>query len=144
VVSGIRRVARGCVGSKTEMAALKKNFLVPSPCVATADMNRVIRSEEIQNEVRPPKKDFGVKSHRCKPNPLTNFRALEILNPYAAKVKQTAQEEAARAVKKERKAKNKDKELEAAKKHFRSILRKESDYQGEDYDQFSKWLGLTQ
>ena len=107
-------------------------------------MTRIIRSEEVQDVVRPPKKDFTAKATRCKPNPLHNVQALELLNPYAAAKRKEANEAAARQVKKERKKKKVDKELQTANRLFRQVLQKESDYQGEDYDQFSKWLGITQ
>eukprot|EP00210_Caulerpa_lentillifera_P009421 g8982.t1 len=131
-------------GTKTESSELKKGFKVPTPCVASADMTRIIRSEEVQDVVRAPRKEVKVKMTRCKPNPLKNEAALSLLNPYAADMKSKAREAAARAVKKQRAAKKVDKELKAANKAFRAILEKESDYQGEDYDEFSKWLGITQ
>lgn len=75
---------------------MKKGFKVPSPCVSMADMTRVIRSEEIQDIVRPPKREVKVKMNRCKPNPLKNEAALAILNPYAAEMKSKAREAAVR------------------------------------------------
>lgn len=131
-------------GTKSEVAELKKGFMVPSPCVKTADMTRIIRSEEVQNVVRAPKTDFTPKAQRCKPNPLRNVAALELLNPYAAKMRKEVNEQAARAVKKQRAKKKLTKEVKTAKRLFREVLQKESDFQGEDYDQFSKWLGITQ
>lgn len=71
-------------GSTTTPSALKKDFLLPSNLVSTADINRLINSSEVQSVLKEPKgyattKRSGVQ----KKNPLKNKQVLLRLNPYA-------------------------------------------------------------
>ena len=72
-------------GSTTAPSELKRDFLLPSNCVANADVSRLINSAEVQAVVRPAV--GGNKTKRAavmKKNPLKNKQVLLRLNPYAA------------------------------------------------------------
>jgi len=56
--------------------------------MTNADFGRLIRSEEIQKAVRPPKKIERTVS--LKKNPLKNIRVMLRLNPYASVLKRAA------------------------------------------------------
>merc|ERR1712170_73554 len=61
------------------------------PKMTNTDLSRLLRSDEIQNAIRAPKKE---KSRRIlKKNPLKNYRVMMRLNPYAG-----AQKAAAKAI----------------------------------------------
>ncbi len=110
-------------------AAGNTKFTLPENCMTNADLSRLINSDEVQSVVNAPK--TGTKKHAMKKNPLKNFTAMKKLNPYAkiakalsAKVKST---------------KTRGNNKEGGKKFFAQISA-DSDYQGEDFEVFSKWL----
>jgi len=72
-------------GTWKSAAKAKSHWNLPMAKMTTADFGRLIRSEEIQKAVRPPKKVERLP--RLKKNPLTNPRILFKLNPYAAVIK---------------------------------------------------------
>ncbi|GMH33019.1 hypothetical protein BSKO_00853 [Bryopsis sp. KO-2023] len=116
----------------------KVGYTLPLPCVSIADMGRIMMSEEVQNVVRAPRHDHLVaKKTTDKLNPLTNKAAMLALNPYAA-------EAAAILSGKPVTKLAKDPNLAEATKKFYKVISRESEYQGEDYEQFTNWLGLTQ
>lgn len=85
-------------GSVTAKAALKKGYSLPRAQMANADLARVINSAEVQKAIRPAIKDRQFA--RQKKNPLTNKKAMDKLNPYAAVVRKSekaAQEARAKA-----------------------------------------------
>ena len=68
-------------GTQSTVSAQKGGFKVPRSCMANADLNRVINSDEIQSIVKPPK-DHHARG-ALKKNPLRNLGAMLKLNPYA-------------------------------------------------------------
>jgi large subunit ribosomal protein L4e len=83
-----------------QAAALKKDYVLPSPMVSNPDITRIINSEEIQSVVRPA----GPKNQKRavqKKNPLRNLGVMKRLNPYVARARAV---EAARPAKKATKA----------------------------------------
>jgi len=88
------------VASKT-----KSHFNLPMPKMTNSDLSRLLKSDEIQQAVRPPRR---IKVRRVlKKNPLKNYRVMMKLNPYAG-----VQKKAARQVQEKRKA-DKQKKLDA-------------------------------
>nr|CAG4640957.1 EOG090X0822 [Eulimnadia texana] len=75
-------------GTWRKKATLKKDSNLPQPIMASTDLSRLLKSDEIQKVVRRPRKT--VRRAAIKRNPLTNIRALRKLNPYAAVQKKTA------------------------------------------------------
>lgn len=69
-------------GTVATAAALKKGYTLPRPQMANADLARIINSAEVQKAIRPAIKDRQFA--RQKKNPLTNKKAMDKLNPYAA------------------------------------------------------------
>lgn len=67
----------------------KKGYTLPMPVMKSADITRIINSDEVQNVVRPvtrgTKKESGTKK-----NPLTNLNAMLKMNPYAKTMKRNA------------------------------------------------------
>jgi large subunit ribosomal protein L4e len=76
-------------GTTTEKAELKKDFLLPRAPIANADLARLINSTEIQSVLRPALRG-STRLSRQKKNPLTNFKAMVKLNPYAAVLRKEA------------------------------------------------------
>ena len=106
-------------GAPGAVVAGKSGFALPRAPIANADLGRLINSHEIQAAARPAVKDrrWAVQ----KKNPLTNFKAMVRLNPYAAHVRKTevaAQakraENKAKGLKKKRAGTRTDKKLRAA------------------------------
>jgi len=60
----------------------KTNYNLPMPKMTNTDLARLLKSSEIQQAIRPPKRDKVRKV--VKKNPLKNIRTLQRLNPYAA------------------------------------------------------------
>jgi len=75
-------------GTWKNAAKAKSHWNLPMSKMSTADFGRLIRSEEIQKAIRPPKKVEHLP--RLKKNPLTNPRVMLKLNPYAAVLKRAA------------------------------------------------------
>lgn len=135
-------------GTQETESAVKKGFKVPRVPMANTDLARLINSDEIQSIVNAPKAPKLGKT--LKKNPLKNLGAMLKLNPYTKTVRRqelALQEdrEKARAAKlaeiragKAKSARTKD--LKASAKKFVATMRSDSDYQGEDYEVFAKWL----
>ncbi len=71
-------------GSTTAPSALKRDFLLPAPLIANADVSRLINSSEVQSVVRPAVGGARTKrKHVLKKNPLRNKQVMLRLNPYA-------------------------------------------------------------
>merc|ERR1719396_272539 len=127
-------LGRLCIWTKSAFAALDSmysgdgKFALPENVMTNADLSRLINSDEIQSVVNAPKS--ATKKHAMKKNPLKNFTAMKRLNPYAKTAKALAAK-----VTKTKKSKVKD----VGKKFF-AQMSTESDYQGDDFDVFSKWL----
>merc|ERR1712076_97891 len=79
----------GLYGSWKKGSDEKANYNLPMTKMSNSDLSRLLKSDEIQKAVRPPKKD----KHRrvLKRNPLKNMRIMMRLNPYAAAQKKSAQ-----------------------------------------------------
>lgn len=158
-------LGRFCVWTKSAFEALdkiyaeqggsKKGYKLPRAMMANADVARLINSDEVQSVVRPPK-EAAIKSRPLKKNPLRNLGALVKLNPHAAVTRRNAILAAERRGKQraEKLAKlragqpsgaaKKSKAQQAVGKAFYKQMIVDSEYQGEDYDVFSKWIGVTE
>merc|ERR1711976_745507 len=66
----------------------KKNWNLPMPKMATTDLSKLLKSEEIRKVLRAPNKK--VRRAVTKTNPLKNVRTMLQLNPYAAVSKKQA------------------------------------------------------
>jgi len=140
-------------GTTTKESTVKKGYKLPRSMMANADLNRLINSDEIQSVVRAPKA-AAPRHAPLKKNPLKNLGAMLKLNPYAKVARRIAitsstKKGAARAEKLAKLAAGqavgpkKPAELKKVSKNFYKSLLVESGYQGEDYDEFSAWLGNT-
>ncbi|KAI8466632.1 MAG: component of cytosolic 80S ribosome and 60S large subunit [Monoraphidium minutum] len=140
----------------TEVASgVKKGYKLPRPIMANADVARLINSDEVQSVVRPPK-EAAIKGQALKKNPLKNLGALIKLNPHAIVTRRNAVLAAERRGKAraEKLAKlragqpsgapKRSKDAAAVGKAFYKQMIVDSEYQGEDYEVFSKWLGTTE
>jgi large subunit ribosomal protein L4e len=137
-------------GTYTTDSAVKKGYKLPRACMANADLARVINSDEIQSVVRQAK--TAVTRRPLKKNPLKNLGAMLKLNPYAnaARRMEVLLSEKRRVARAERLEKlrkgepsgapKRNKDTKAAGKKFYKQMIVDSEYQGEDYDQFSAWL----
>lgn len=132
----------------------KKGFTLPRPMMANSDLSRLINSDEIQSVVRPAR--MAVRRAPLKKNPLKNLGAMLKLNPYAkvtrrAELLRTAKKGAERQERLAKMAKGEKTGLKAkvpavkklGKQFYKSLLA-ESEYKGEDYDVFNKWLNKNQ
>lgn len=68
-------------GSAEQAAALKKDYFLPTSCIANPDITRIINSEEIQAVLRPAGPKNQKRATRAK-NPLRNLGVMKRLNPY--------------------------------------------------------------
>ncbi|MCO5549148.1 hypothetical protein L7F22_002614 [Adiantum nelumboides] len=140
-------------GSVDEKSKVKKNYTLPRPLMANSDLSRIINSDEIQSVVRPTKKE--VKRRVLKKNPLKNFGSLVKLNPYAKTARRMellAQVQRAKARQEKLDAKRKataaqvegaDKEaIKKAGDAWYKTMISDSDYT--EFENFSKWLGVSQ
>lgn len=66
----------------------KNGYNLPMPKMTNSDLSRLLKSEEIQNAIRAPKK--GTQRKIKKKNPLKNIRTMLRLNPYVAVQKRNA------------------------------------------------------
>ncbi|GBF98594.1 60S ribosomal protein L4 [Raphidocelis subcapitata] len=142
-------------GTSAAASTQKKGFTLPRPMMANADVARLINSDEVQSVVRPPK-EAVIKSRPLKKNPLKNLGALVKLNPHAIVTRRNAVLAAdrrgkARAEKLEKLragkptgAPKKSKDVAAVGKAFYKQMIVDSEYQGADYEVFSKWLGVAE
>lgn len=126
----------------------KKGYKVPRLPMTNTDLARIINSDEIQSVVNAPKAPhFG---RTLKKNPLKNLGAMLKLNPYAKTIrrKELASEVARRTARAEKLAairagtskSARTTELRSIGKTFYKKMISDSDYQGEDYEVFAKWL----
>lgn len=140
-------------GTATTESEVKKGYKLPRAPMTNGDLTRVINSDEIQSVVRPPKA-AGAKHAPLKKNPLRNLGALVKLNPYAKvarriEITRSAKKAAVRAEKLEKIAQGistgakKDKSVKAIGKAFYKKMLVDSEYAGEDYDLFTRWLTVT-
>ncbi|GAX80258.1 hypothetical protein CEUSTIGMA_g7696.t1 [Chlamydomonas eustigma] len=141
-------------GTYTTASAVKKGYKLPRSIMSNSDLTRIINSDEIQSAVRP-QKAAAPKHKPLKKNPLKNLGAMLKLNPYAKaalrrEVVVSEKRAAARAEKLAalRAGKSvgpkKPAELKNVAKTFYKQMVVDSEYQGEDYEVFSNWLGATQ
>jgi len=135
-------LGRLCIWTKGAIAKLDElyaegtgKFVLPENVMSNADLSRLINSDEIQSVVNAPK--TCAKKVPLKRNPLKNFTMMKKLNPYAKTAKALAE-----------KVRGKTKEQALAKKRTKDVGKKfyaqisaDSDYQGEDFEVFSNWLG---
>lgn len=127
-------------GTFDALSKQKTGYSLPLPCVAIADMGRVIMSEEVQHAVRAPRGPrLDDKTSGFKPNPLTNKAAMLELNPHFGEGRKILPRQ--KVIK--RMELISDRKLRKYKKAFKAKARQDSDYAGEDYEQFSSWLGMT-
>ncbi|XP_064971851.1 large ribosomal subunit protein uL4 isoform X1 [Musa acuminata AAA Group] len=126
----------------------KKGYVLPRPKMLNADLSRIINSDEVQSVVRPIKKE--VKRRTLKKNPLKNLYTLLKLNPYAKTARRMALlAEAQRVKAKKEKLDKKRTQLpkeeaaavKAAGRAWYKTMISDSDYA--EFDNFSKWLGVT-
>ncbi|KAJ4971528.1 hypothetical protein NE237_004627 [Protea cynaroides] len=127
----------------------KKGYVLPRSKMVNADLTRIINSDEIQSVVRPIKTE--VKRATLKKNPLKNLNSLLKLNPYAKTARRMALLAEAQRVKakkekldKKRKPISKEEAtaIKAAGKAWYQTMISDSDYT--EFDNFTKWLGVSQ
>jgi large subunit ribosomal protein L4e len=133
----------------------KGGFSLPRPMMTNADVARLVNSDEVQSAVRAPRKP-EIARRPLKKNPLRNLGALLKLNPYAKVQRREAILSSARNGKKRAEqlakvakgentgaaAAKRDKAARALAKKTIAQYRVDSDYVGEDYEQFDRWLEI--
>jgi len=70
-------------GTWKQESTAKSNFNLPMPKMTNTDLSRLLKSEEIQQVLRAPKRDHRSRKV-LKKNPLKNRRIMQRLNPYSA------------------------------------------------------------
>ena len=70
-------------GSADKPAELKKEYTLPRPIMANADLGRLINSDEVQAVVRPAGQATIKRPFTQRKNPLKNMGVMVRLNPYA-------------------------------------------------------------
>ncbi|KAH7661411.1 large subunit ribosomal protein L4e protein [Dioscorea alata] len=127
----------------------KKGWVLPRPKMANADLGRIINSDEVQSVVRPI--DKTVKRRSLKKNPLKNLNAMLKLNPYAKTARRMALLAEAQRVKAKKEKLDKKRTqlpkeeaaaIKAAGKAWYKTMISDSDYT--KFENFTKWLGVTQ
>ncbi|MBA0804195.1 hypothetical protein Gohar_014342 [Gossypium harknessii] len=117
--------------------------------MVNADLGRIINSDEVQSVVKPIKKE--IKRAPLKKNPLKNLNAMLKLNPYAKTARRMsllaeAQRVKAKKEKLDKKRKPISKEeataIKSAGKAWYQTMISDSDYT--EFENFSKWLGVSQ
>lgn len=78
----------GLYGTWRKESETKKGYNLPLPKMANTDLQRLLKSDEIQKVIRAPVKK--IEKRQTKLNPLRNMRALARLNPYAIVQKRAA------------------------------------------------------
>ncbi|CAL5351172.1 unnamed protein product [Camellia sinensis] len=136
-------------GSFEKPSEKKKGYVLPRAKMVNADLTRIINSDEVQSVVRPIKKE--VKRAPMKKNPLKNLNTMLKLNPYAKTAKRMALlAEAQRLKSKKEKLDKKRKQIskeeatksKSAGKAWYQTMISDSDYT--EFENFSKWLGVSQ
>ncbi|KAL3825931.1 hypothetical protein ACJIZ3_021960 [Penstemon smallii] len=127
----------------------KNGYVLPRTKMVNADLARIINSDEVQSVVKPIKKE--VKRAPLKKNPLKNLNVMLKLNPYAKAAKRMAllaeaQRVKAKKEKLDKKRKQATKEeataSKSAGKAWYKTMISDSDYT--EFDNFTKWLGVSQ
>ncbi|KAI7978960.1 60S ribosomal protein L4-1 [Camellia lanceoleosa] len=127
----------------------EEGHVLPRAKMVNADLTRIINSDEVQSVVRPIKKE--VKRAPMKKNPLKNLNTMLKLNPYAKTAKRMALlAEAQRLKSKKEKLDKKRKQIskeeatksKSAGKAWYLTMISDSDYT--EFENFSKWLGVSQ
>ncbi|CAM6019207.1 unnamed protein product [Sphagnum balticum] len=136
-------------GNYDKKSLVKKNYTLPRPIMSNPDLARIINSDEIQSVVRPVKQE--IKRRVLKKNPLKNLGALLKLNPYAKTARRMellAQEQRAKAKAEKLDSKRKISKVEdneAVKKAgaawYKTMV---SDSEYTEFENFTKWLGVSQ
>jgi len=80
-------MGRFCIWSQDAMEALNTIYgdegkRIPEHSMASADLARIINSDEVQSVLNPAKRNGG--RHLRKKNPIKSIKALRMLDPYAA------------------------------------------------------------
>ncbi|KAG2685708.1 hypothetical protein I3760_10G138900 [Carya illinoinensis] len=136
-------------GSFEKPSEKKKGYVLPRSKMVNADLTRIINSDEVQSVVKPIKKE--VKRAPMKKNPLKNLNTLLKLNPYAKTARRMALLAEAERVKakkekldKKRKPVTKEEAsaIQAAGKAWYQTMISDSDYT--EFENFTKWLGVSQ
>ncbi|PPD69824.1 hypothetical protein GOBAR_DD33285 [Gossypium barbadense] len=136
-------------GSFEKPSEKKKGYILPRSKMVNADLGRIINSDEVQSVVKPIKKE--IKRAPLKKNPLKNLNAMLKLNPYAKTARRMsllaeAQRVKAKKEKLDKKRKPISKEeataIKSAGKAWYQTMISDSDYT--EFENFSKWLGVSQ
>ncbi|XP_074280637.1 large ribosomal subunit protein uL4-like [Silene latifolia] len=136
-------------GGFDKVSEKKNKYLLPRAKMLNGDLNRIINSDEIQSVVRPTKK--GVNRAVLKKNPLKNLNVMLKLNPYAKAAKRMAliaenQRVADKANNVNNKRSTLSKEelstIKASGRSFYKTMISDSDYT--EFENFTKWLGVSQ
>ncbi|KAL8135985.1 large ribosomal subunit protein uL4 [Apium graveolens] len=136
-------------GSFDKASEKKKGYVLPRSKMMNADLARIINSDEIQSVVRPVKMD--VKRATLKKNPLKNLNTMLRLNPYAKTARRMSLLAEAQRVKSKKEkldqkrnplSKEEASKIKAASKGWYKTMISDSDYT--EFDNFGKWLGVSQ
>ncbi|XP_074368924.1 large ribosomal subunit protein uL4 [Apium graveolens] len=135
-------------GSFDKASEKKKGYVLPRSKMVNADLARIINSDEIQSVVRPIKRE--VKRATLKKNPLKNLNTMLRLNPYAKTARRMSLLAAQRVKSKKEKldqkrmplSKEEASKIKAASKGWYKTMISDSDYT--EFDNFGKWLGVSQ
>lgn len=136
-------------GSFDKVSEKKNGYVLPRAKMVNADLARIINSDEVQSVVRPTKK--GVKRAPLKKNPLKNLNVLVKLNPYAKTARRMALLAEAERVKAKKEKLDKKRtqvskeeatKIQAAGKAWYKTMISDSDYT--EFENFTKWLGVSQ
>ncbi|KAL6507952.1 60S ribosomal protein L4A [Orobanche gracilis] len=127
----------------------KRGYVLPRTKMLNADLARIINSDEVQSVVRPIKRE--IKRTPLKKNPLKNLNVMLKLNPYAKTAKRMALlAEAERVKAKKEKLDKRRKQItkeeasaiqSAGKSWYKTMI---SDSEYTEFENFSKWLGVSQ
>lgn len=142
-------------GPGGDKSAQKKGYSLPRAMMTNADVARLVNSDEVQSVVRAPRA-AEIARRPLKKNPLRNLGALLKLNPYAkvqrrAAILSSARNAGTRKARLEKVARGestgvaaqkRDNALRALAKKTVASYRVDSDYVGEDYEQFDRWLEI--
>ncbi|CAK9323213.1 unnamed protein product [Citrullus colocynthis] len=136
-------------GSFEKSSEKKKGYVLPRAKMVNADLSRIINSDEVQSVVKPIKK--GEKRPSLKKNPLKNLNAMLKLNPYAKTARRMSLLAEAQRVKAKKEKLDKKRNIvpkeeatavKAAGKAWYQTMISDSDYT--EFENFSKWLGVSQ
>ncbi|CAI9780157.1 unnamed protein product [Fraxinus pennsylvanica] len=127
----------------------KNGYVLPRAKMVNADLARIINSDEVQSIVKPIKKE--IKMAPLKKNSLKTLNVMLKLNPYAkAASRMTLLAEAQRVKAKQEKLDKKRKQItkeeasaiKAPSKSWYKTMISDSDYT--EFENFSKWVGISQ